>query len=60
MLFKKHYDGKKIECTSCHQKIRHIIEKNKLKQDFYGQRFTGTENKYLLICPFCKAVIGTK
>jgi len=60
MLFKKRYDEEEIECTSCHQKVKPIIEKNKLKQNFYGQRFTGTEKKYLLICPICKAVIGSK
>ncbi len=49
-----------IKCPSCHQKIKPILEKNKLKQDFYGQRFTGIEKKYLLICPNCKTVIGSK
>ena len=60
MLFKKHYDEKEIECFHCHKKIKPIIEKNKLKQNFYGQKFTGTEKQYLLVCPICKKVIGSK
>ena len=60
MLFKTRYDDKEIECKFCHKKVHPIIEKNKLKQNFYGQRFTGSEKRFLLICPNCKAVIGSK
>ena len=52
--------NKIIKCPSCHKKIKPVIEENKLKQNFYGQRFTGIEKKYLLICPFCKAVFYLK
>jgi hypothetical protein len=57
-MIKQHEKIKK--CPNCHQKIKPILEKNKLKQDFYGQKFTGTEKKFLLICPICKTVIGSK
>jgi ssDNA-binding Zn-finger/Zn-ribbon topoisomerase 1 len=57
-MIKQH--EKIIKCPNCHQKIKPILEKNKLKQDFYGQKFTGTEKKFLLICPICKTVIGSK
>ncbi len=49
-----------IKCPSCKQKIIPLFEKNKLKQNFYGQRFTGKEKNYLLICPNCKAIINLK
>jgi hypothetical protein len=51
---------KLIRCSCCHKKIKPLFEKNKLKQNFYGQRFTGKEKNYLLICPNCKAVINSK
>ena len=57
-MIKKH--EKIIKCSSCHKKIKTLLKKNKLKQNFYGQRFTGIEKKYLLICPICKAVINSK
>jgi hypothetical protein len=60
VLLKKRYNDKEVECQSCHQKVKPIIKRNKLKDNFYGQRFTGTEKRYILICPNCKAVIGTK
>ena len=60
MLLKKRYNDKEVECQSYHQKVKPIIKRNKLKDNFYGQRFTGTEKRYILICPNCKAVIGTK
>ena len=59
-MFKKKYDNKEIKCSKCNQIVKPILQKNKLKQNFYGQRFTGIEKKYLLICPNCKAVIGSK
>ena len=59
-MFEKKVDYKEITCSSCNKKVKPIIQKNKLKQNFYGQRFTGTEKKYLLICPNCKAIIGAK
>ena len=31
MLFKKRYDEEEIECTSCHQKVKPIIEKNEIR-----------------------------
>jgi len=52
--------NKIIKCPSCHKKVRPLFEKNKLKQNFYGQRFIGTEKNFLLICPNCKAVICSK
>ena len=60
MIFNTKYDDEEIKCHTCNKKVKPILQKNKLKQNFYGQRFTGTEKKYLLICPNCKAIIGTK
>ena len=60
MLFRKQYDEKEVNCPSCHQKVKPLVKKNRLKDNFYGQRFTGIEKRFLLICPRCKAVISTK
>lgn len=60
MVFKKQYNDKEVKCHKCNQKVKPIIQKNKLKQNFYGQRFTGNEKNYLLFCPNCKAIIGVK
>jgi len=49
-----------IKCPNCHKKIKPVLEENKLKLNFYGQRFTGTEKKFILICPNCKAIIDSK
>jgi len=59
-MFKKKYDDKEIKCLKCNKIVKPILQKNKLKQHFYGQTFTGTEKKYLLVCPNCKAVLGSK
>ena len=53
-------DESEVICRKCKNSIKPIISKNKLKQNFYGQTFNGTEKKYLLICPNCKAIIGLK
>jgi len=60
MLFKKVFDDKEIKCPKCNKTVKPILKKNKLKDNFYGQRYTGVEKKYLLICPNCKRIIGTK
>ena len=60
MLFSKKYDDKEIKCQVCHKNVKPIIKRNTLKQNFYGQRFSGLEKKYLLICPNCKSIIGFK
>lgn len=60
MLFGEKYDDKEIKCQVCHKKVKPIIKRNKLKDNFYGQRYSGLEKKYLIICPNCKAIIGVK
>ena len=60
MLFKKRYDDKEIECTSCHQKIKPMLKLNRAKSEFFGGRYTGSDKKYWLVCPICKAIIGAK
>ena len=60
MLFGKKYDVQEVECRVCHKKVIPILKRNKLKDNFYMQRFSGMEKKYLEICPNCKAVIGAK
>ena len=60
MLFKKHYNDKEIECRFCHQKVKPLIQLNRVKSEFIGGRYTGTDKKYWLICPNCKRVIGSK
>ena len=52
--------NKEVDCRFCHQKIIPLSKKNKLKNNFYGMRYTGTEKKYILVCPNCKALIGAK
>ena len=64
MLFEKKYDDKEVECKFCHKKVKPIIEKNKMVPGpFFGRVGPGSTNKphrFILICPNCKAVIGTK
>jgi hypothetical protein len=60
MLFRKKYYDKKVECHTCHKIVRPILKTNILKDGFLGQRFSGLEKKYLLICPNCKQIIGAK
>ena len=59
-MFKKKISMKEMKCPSCNKIVKPIIQKTTLKHDFFGQRFTGTEKKYLLICPDCNAVLGSK
>ena len=58
MMKKTRYDTKEIECRFCHKRAKPILQRNMLKDNFYGQRYTGAEKKYLKVCPYCKAVIG--
>ena len=60
MLFGKKYDDKEIECRFCHKKVKPIIKLNRAKSEFFGCRYTGKDKAYWLICPNCKAIIGTK
>jgi len=60
MLFGKKYDNKEIGCRVCHKKVKPILKRNKLKDNFHMQRYSGLEKKYLMICPNCKAIIGAK
>ncbi len=67
MLFKKKYDDKERECTFCHMQIYPIVEKININLGSMGglpmsRAGSGLtkEKKYILICPNCKAVIGTK
>jgi hypothetical protein len=60
MLFGKKFDDKEVECRFCKKIIKPIIQRNKLKDNFYGEIFSGLEKKYIIICPNCKAIIDTK
>jgi len=60
MLFGKRFDNKEVECNSCHQIVKPLIKLNRVKSEFFGGRYTGTDKKYWLVCPNCKAVIGSK
>ena len=33
-VLKKRYNDKEVECQSCHQKVKPIIKRNKLKDNF--------------------------
>ena len=59
-MFKKKYNDKEVECFKCHQKVKPLIKLNRAKSEFYGSIYTGKDKAYWLICPNCKAVIGTK
>jgi hypothetical protein len=59
-MFRKQSDEKEIECIYCHQKVFPIKKLNRAKSEFIGGRYTGKNKTYWLICPNCKAVIGTK
>ncbi len=70
MFLKKRYDDKEVECNFCHYKGKPIIEINKMRM-FVGKsniraggnRGSGIpikEKRYILFCPKCKAIIGTK
>ena len=68
MFKKKQFYEKEIECSICHKKIRPFLEKNNINFGLgswfgtIGRVGPGTvkEKKYLLVCPNCKAIIGTK
>lgn len=64
MLFKKKYDDKEVECRFCHKKAKPIIERNKMAPGpifaRVGTSSTKKPHRFLLICPNCKAIIGTK
>jgi hypothetical protein len=64
MLFKKKYDDKEIECKFCHKIVNPIIERNKMVSSpvfgRVGSWMTKKPNRFILICPNCKAIIGTK
>ncbi len=60
MLFKKRYDDKEVECRYCHQRVYPLIQLNRMKSEFYGCRYSiGVNKLYLLVCPKCKAILGT-
>jgi hypothetical protein len=64
MLFKKKFDDKEIECNYCHYKGKPIIEINQMVSvPVFGKVGSWSAKKphrFILICPNCKAVIGTK
>lgn len=60
MLLDKKPDIKEIQCRVCHKNVKPIIKRNTLKNNFFGQRYSGLEKKYVIICPNCKAVIVSK
>ncbi len=59
-MFSKKSDDKEVRCQFCHKNVKPKIKRNTLKDNFYGQRYSGLEKKYIIICPNCKAVIYTK
>jgi len=60
MLFKKRYGDKEVECQYCHRRVYPLIQLNRMKSEFYGCRYSVGNNKpYLLVCPKCKAILGT-
>jgi uncharacterized protein YbaR (Trm112 family) len=59
-MFRRKYDDKEIKCPKCHQKVKPLLTLNRTKSEFIGGRYTGTDKNYWLICPNCKAVIGSK
>ena len=60
MFLKRQYGDEEVECRFCHQKIKPIIKLNRVKSEFYGSKYTGNDKTYWLVCPKCKAIIGTK
>lgn len=64
MLFGKKYNDKKVECQYCHKKVKPIIEKNKMVPSpvfgRVGSWSTKKTHRFILICPNCKAIVGTK
>ena len=58
-MFKK-YSDKEIECPKCHQKIKPLLKLNRVKSEFIGAKYTGTDKGYWKICPNCKFVINTE
>lgn len=59
-IIAKKYNDKEIECPNCHKKVKPLLKLNRVKIEFVGARYTGNDKAYLLICPKCKFVIGTK
>jgi uncharacterized protein (DUF2225 family) len=59
-----YYKNKEIECPFCHNKIKPKVESNKFRllkipvPQFIHSSVK--EKKYILVCPNCKAVIGSK
>jgi len=59
-MVRKKYDDKEIECPKCHQKVKPFLKLNRAKSELIGNRYTGNDKIYWLLCPNCKTVIGTK
>jgi hypothetical protein len=70
MLFGNKYEDKEVECQFCHKKAKPIIERNKMAiglgmapGSFFGRVGSSSAKKphrFILICPNCKVIIGTK
>ena len=70
MEFGLKYDDEEMMCHFCNKKVRPIIQRNKMDVGFgiapgplFGRAgFNSGKKKknYILICPDCKALIGSK
>jgi len=46
-LFGKKFDDEEVECQACHKKVKLITKRNKLQNNFYGQKYSGLEKNIL-------------
>ena len=60
MLFGKKYDDEEVECQVCRNKVKPIIKRNKLKNSFYGQRYSGLEKNILKYVQIVKQLLVLK
>ena len=69
MWFETKYDNAEVECQFCHKKAKPIIKRNPMKFGLggapgvigrVGPSSANKPNRYILICPSCKALIGFK
>jgi Zn finger protein HypA/HybF involved in hydrogenase expression len=58
-IFKKESE-KEVKCPKCRKKVKPLLELNRVKSEFVGARYTGSNEEYLQICPHCKQVIGAE
>ena len=64
-LLQKKYYSEEMECPNCHKIHKPMIQKNRLGTSvgLYGRvgvDTASTHRKYLLVCPYCKYILGSK